>query len=245
MVLPWLEDSSASLRISSATTAKPLPDSPAWAASIAAFIAKRLVWLAMCWITLEASNRPPDSSAIRWVTVFAPVTVSFPSAVAEARVFITSSVLPRVCVIEAMFPTICSIAEEDSATLAAWFSILLLSCLIVRIISSTVAAVSVTLAAWVRACCFTPSIFALIWCTALAVSVILLASSLPIFVMSIVFLPTVLIDEPIFSIVSLKYSDKSVTSSLPCTGRRTVKSPSPWAISLRAPTTTFIGFIMR
>jgi len=43
---PCILDSSANFRISSATTAKPLPDSPACAASIAAFIAKRLVWLA-------------------------------------------------------------------------------------------------------------------------------------------------------------------------------------------------------
>ena len=40
MVLPCAAESSASFLISSATTANPLPASPAWAASIAAFIAK-------------------------------------------------------------------------------------------------------------------------------------------------------------------------------------------------------------
>ena len=107
-----------------------------------------------------------------------------------------------------------------------------------------VAAVSVTLAAWVRACCFTPSILALIWWTALTVSVILEASSEPILVISVLFSPTVFIEEPILEMVWLKYSDKSVTSSLPCTGRRTVRSPSPWAMSLRASTTILIGFII-
>ena len=179
---------------------------------------------------------------MRCVTLFAPTTVSFPSAVADARVFITSFVLSKVCVIEAILLTICSIAEEDSATLAAWFSILPLRFFIVRIISPTVAAVSLTLAAWVRACFFTPSIFALISCTALAVSVILLTSSEPVFVISSLFSPTILIDVPIFSIVWLKYSDKLVTSLFPTKGRRTVRSPSPWAISLRAETTTFMGF---
>jgi hypothetical protein len=46
----WLR--SASLRTSEATTAKPLPCSPARAASTAAFRASRSVWRAISW-TIE------------------------------------------------------------------------------------------------------------------------------------------------------------------------------------------------
>ena len=119
---------------------------------------------------------------------------------------------------------------------------LVFSCFIVRTISSMVAAVSVTLAAWVSTCCFTPSIFALISFTAPAVSIILVDNSFPISSISLLFLPTACIEAPILVIVSLKYSDKSVTSSLPITGSRTVKSPSPCAIFFKALTAVCTGF---
>ena len=111
---------------------------------------------------------------------------------------------------------------------------LVFNCLMVRIISSSVAAVSVTLAACVIACCFTPSIFALISFTALAVSVMVEASSLPISSIRLLFTPTTCTEAPIFSIVSLKYRERSAISFLPRTGSRTVRSPSPCAMFLSA-----------
>ena len=193
-------------------------------------------------MTLDASISEPDSSAIFCVTVFDVTSVALPSSVAPVKFLITSSVFASVCPIEAILATISSTEEDDWATLAAWVSIPTLSCLMVRTISSTVAAVSVTLAAWVSACCFTPSIFALISFTALAVSVMLEASSSPISSILMLFEPTACTDVPIFLMVSLKYFAISVISSLPCTGSRTVKSPSPWAISRNAKTAFWIGF---
>ena len=143
-----------------------------------------------------------------------------------------------------MLATISSTEEDDCATLAAWVSMLAASCLTVRTISSIVAAVSVTLAACVNACCFTPSILVLIWSTALAVWLMLDARASPIVSILRLFFSTDRIDLPIFSIVSLKYSDISVISLLLYTGSRTVKSPSPWAMPRNAMTAAWMGFIM-
>ena len=241
IVLPCAAESSASLRISSATTANPFPASPAWAASIAAFIASKFVWDAMCWITLEASIKLPDSSAIFWVTLPVFTIISRPSAVASASVLITPSVFSSVSVIDAILATISSIAEEEIDTLADWLSMRVFNCRIVLIISSTVAAVSPTLAVCVNACCFTPSIFSFILWTACAVSVIFWASSSPIDRIIPALLSIDCMEERIFLIVSLKYSDSRVTSSLPIRGSCTVKSPSPCEISFSALTAVWTG----
>ena len=56
---------SASLRTSSATTAKPLPCSPALAASMAAFSASRSVFLAMAWmVSMISSTRSPEALSL-------------------------------------------------------------------------------------------------------------------------------------------------------------------------------------
>ena len=154
------------------------------------------------------------------------------------------SVLASVCPIDAIFATISSMEDEDCATFAACISMPVFNCLIVRTISSTIAAVSVTLAAWVIAWCFTPSMFVLMWWIALAVSVILVDNSLPISSISLQFTPIDLIAFLIFTIVSLKYSDKSVISSFPVTGRLTVKSPFPCEIFFKAETVRLTGLII-
>ena len=79
---PVAPERSDSLRTSSATTAKPLPSSRAWAASMAALRARRLVWAAMAATSADIADRSsvkPASSEIfaRW-----PAQASW----AEARV---------------------------------------------------------------------------------------------------------------------------------------------------------------
>ena len=172
-------------------------------------------------------------------------SVSLPSEVADASDFIDSSVLSKVLVIEAILATISSIAEEDSETLAAWVAILVFNCLMVWIISSIVADVSVTLEAWVNIFLFTSSIWVLISFAAPAVSDIFWASSSPIFVIAPAFLSTDWIAVLIFPIVWLKYSERLRISSKPVTGKLTVKSPSPCAISFNAAATRTIGLIIR
>ena len=86
IVFPCALDSSASFRISSATTANPFPVSPAWAASIAAFIANRLVCEAIFSMTFEASSKPPDCSAIFCEMAFVSTRVFLPSIVADESI---------------------------------------------------------------------------------------------------------------------------------------------------------------
>ena len=77
-----------------ATTAKPLPASPALAASMVAFKAKRLVWLAMSLIKLTtspilaaASTRPRTNSSVFWASsaALAAIWLACPTCEAISR----------------------------------------------------------------------------------------------------------------------------------------------------------------
>ena len=111
--LPCLLESSASLRISSATTANPAPAVPAWAASIAAFIASMFVWFAMLRMIAEVSIRAADSSANLFVISTDLTTTARPFSADSESLRTLSEFLSRISVTELMFATICSIEEED------------------------------------------------------------------------------------------------------------------------------------
>ena len=77
--------------------------------------------------------------------------------------------------------------------------------------------------------------------TALAVSVMFVANASPTCCICSASLPTIFTDDAIFSMVLLKKTARSVISSLPSRGSRTVKSPSPSEISFNASTAFLIG----
>ena len=71
---------------SEATTANPLPASPARAASIVAFNAKRLVWLAMSLIILTTSPMLWAASANPWISSLVRLVSSTARAVISDEV---------------------------------------------------------------------------------------------------------------------------------------------------------------
>ena len=83
-------DCSASFLTSSATTAKPRPCSPARAASIAAFSAKRFVCSDICWIVWTICLMPPDTFDNSSIVCTKSASLSFATRFSFDRSFILS-----------------------------------------------------------------------------------------------------------------------------------------------------------
>ena len=121
--------SSERLRISSATTEKPAPAAPACAASMAAFIARRLVWLATFLMTLTTSM---IEAAWDFISLTASAALSI-SARPLAVVSLSESIEARRAAVMAEMDSteavISVMACEDWATTAVWSATLSLTSL--------------------------------------------------------------------------------------------------------------------
>ena len=162
MFFPCALDSSASFLISPATTAKPFPASPAWAASIAAFIASRLVCAAIFWIILLVSKRISELASTSLLKPTDSVTAVLPLSVAW---FNSSSIRTFVSMppftVWILF-TIWSIEISELSTASVWISTCESSFSIVRIIACNDEPISITLFDCVITCFLTCSILVLI-----------------------------------------------------------------------------------
>ena len=114
----------ASRRTSTATTAKPLPASPARAASTEAFSASKLVWKAMSSISPMMLEILPEDCVIRSIASLARCITAPPSA----AVWLTScAFLLACCARFALSDTV-----EASCSIAAEVSSIVADCLVVR-----------------------------------------------------------------------------------------------------------------
>ena len=114
----WEEDVSESFRISSATTAKPLPASPACAASMAAFMARRLVCSAIAEIAAFASWSICDCSSICLIRSLTLACFVKPISAFDWRLEKDSDIFSTDFFTEEILPIISSTAAEASVTLA-------------------------------------------------------------------------------------------------------------------------------